>query len=62
MGDYSNLTNEDNGYLVTAEDMSMMPIYIEVWTVRKIRDSARVLENYWCVNNQASAEGSAGNT
>ena len=28
--EYSNLTNEDNGYLVTAEDMSMMPIYIGV--------------------------------
>ena len=32
--EYSNLTNEDNGYLVTAT---------LVWTVRKIRDSAQVL-------------------
>ena len=28
--EYGNLTNEENGYLVTADDMSMMPIYIGV--------------------------------
>ena len=26
--EYDNLTNEDNGYLVTADDLGMMPIYI----------------------------------
>lgn len=40
--EYGNLTNEENGYLVTADDMSMMPIYIGV-EEKRIRDSAQVL-------------------
>ena len=53
--EYSNLTNEDNGYLVTAEDMSMMPIYIGV-DGEENQGLCTGSENYWCVNNQASAE------
>ena len=41
--EYGNLTNEENGYLVTADDMSMMPIYIGVEGEKRIRDSAQVL-------------------
>ena len=53
--EYSNLTNEDNGYLVTAEDMSMMPIYIGV-DGEENQGLCTGSENYWCVNSKASAE------
>ena len=39
--EYGNLTNEDNGYLVTADDMGMMRFTL-VLLVKKIRDSAQV--------------------
>ena len=50
--EYSNLTNEDNGYLVTAEDMSMMPIYIGV-DGEENQGLCTGTENYWCVNKDA---------
>lgn len=53
--EYGNLTNEDNGYLVTAEDMSMMPIYIGV-EGEENQGLCSGSENYWCVNSKASAE------
>ena len=59
--EYGNLTNEDNGYLVTADDMGMMRFTL-VLLVKKIRDSAQDSENYWCVNKQASEERYPGNT
>lgn len=51
--EYGNLTNEDNGYLVTAEDMSMMPIYIGV-EGEENQGLCTGSENYWCVNKKAS--------
>ena len=52
--EYSALTNPDNGYTVTAEDLSMMPIYFGV------DDENEGLcvgtENYWAVNQKASQE------
>ncbi len=52
--EYSALTNEENGYLVTADDMGMMPIYFGV------DDENEALcvgtENYWAVNSQASQD------
>jgi raffinose/stachyose/melibiose transport system substrate-binding protein len=52
--EFSALTNEENGYLVTADDMGMMPIYFGV------DDENQGLcvgtENYWAVNSQASAD------
>ena len=53
--EYGNLTNEDNGYLVTADDMSMMPIYIGV-DGEENQGLCTGSENYWCVNSKASAE------
>lgn len=53
--EYGNLTNVDNGYLVTAEDMGMMPIYIGV-EGEENQGLCTGSENYWCVNSQASAE------
>lgn len=53
--EYGNLTNDDNGYLVTAEDMGMMPIYIGV-EGEENQGLCTGSENYWCVNSQASAE------
>ena len=52
--EYANLTNPDNGYTVTAEDLSMMPIYFGV-------DDANEglcvgTENYWAVNKKAPQE------
>ena len=52
--EYSALTNPDNGYTVSAEDLSMMPIYFGV-------DDANEglcvgTENYWAVNQKASQE------
>ena len=53
--EYGNLTNPDNGYLVTAEDMSMMPIYIGV-EGEENQGLCTGSENYWCVNKNASVE------
>lgn len=52
--EFSELTNEENGFLVTADDMGMMPIYFGV------DDENEGLcvgtENYWGVNAKASQE------
>ncbi len=52
--EYSALTDEENGYLVQAEDMGMMPIYFGV------DDDNQALcvgtENYWAVNAKASQD------
>ena len=52
--EYAPLTNEENGYTVKAEDLSMMPIYFGV------DDENEGLcvgtENYWAVNAKASQE------
>ena len=53
--EYGNLTNEENGYLVTADDMSMMPIYIGA-KGEENQGLCTGSENYWCVNSKASAE------
>lgn len=53
--EYGNLTNDDNGYLVAAEDMGMMPIYIGV-EGEENQGLCTGSENYWCVNSKASAE------
>lgn len=53
--EYGNLTNEDNGYLVTADDLGMMPIYIGV-DGEENQGLCTGSENYWCVNKNASAE------
>ena len=53
--EYGNLTNEDNGYLVTADDMGMMPIYIGA-PGEENQGLCTGSENYWCVNKQASEE------
>ena len=52
--EYSALTNPENGYTVTADDLSMMPIYFGV-------DDANEglcvgTENYWAINQKASQE------
>ncbi|MCD7764819.1 MAG: ABC transporter substrate-binding protein [Lachnospiraceae bacterium] len=52
--EYSALTNEENGYLVTADDISMMPIYFGVDDENE--GLAVGTENYWAVNSQASEE------
>ena len=52
--EYSALTNEENGYLVTADDLGMMPIYFGV------DDENQGLcvgtENHWAVNSKSSQE------
>lgn len=53
--EYGNLTNPDNGYLVAAEDMSMMPIYIGV-EGEENQGLCTGSENYWCVNKKVSPE------
>ncbi|MGN0343108.1 MAG: ABC transporter substrate-binding protein [Roseburia sp.] len=53
--EYAGLTNPDNGYLVTADDFSMMPIYIGV-EGEENQGLCTGSENYWCVNSKASAE------
>lgn len=53
--EYGNLTNPDNGYLVTADDLAMMPIYIGA-DDEENQGLCTGSENYWCVNSQASAE------
>ena len=53
--EYGNLTNPDNGYLVTEEDLGMMPIYIGA-DGEENQGLCTGSENYWCVNSQASPE------
>ena len=53
--EYGNLTNEENGYLVTADDMSMMPIYIGV-EGEENQGLCTGSENYWCVNSKYEAD------
>lgn len=50
--EYSAFANEENGYLVTAEDIAMMPIYFGVDDENE--GLAVGTENYWAVNSQAS--------
>ena len=52
--EFSGLTNPDNGYLVTADDLDMMPIYFGV-------DDANEglcigTENHWAINSKVSEE------
>ncbi len=51
--EYGNLTNPDKGYVVTADDMGMMPIYIGV-KGEENQGLCTGSENYWCVNSKAS--------
>ena len=51
--EYGNLTNPDNGYEITADDFSMMPIYIGV-EGEENQGLCSGSENYWCVNEKAS--------
>ncbi len=50
--EYSALTNEENGYDITADDLGMMPIYFGVDDENE--GLAVGTENYWAVNSQAS--------
>lgn len=52
--EYSPLTNEENGYEVTADDLGMMPIYFGVDDENE--GLAVGTENYWAVNSQAPEE------
>ena len=51
--EYGNLTNEENGYTITADDFSMMPIYIGV-DGEENQGLCTGSENYWCVNSKVS--------
>ena len=51
--EYGSLTNPDNGYEITADDFSMMPIYIGV-EGEENQGLCTGSENYWCVNEKAS--------
>lgn len=53
--EYGNLTDDSNGYLVTADDLGMMPIYIGV-DGEENQGLCTGSENYWCVNKEASEE------
>ncbi|MDD6503873.1 MAG: ABC transporter substrate-binding protein [Lachnospiraceae bacterium] len=52
--EFSPLTNPDNGYVVTADDLSMMPIYFGVDDANE--GLAVGTENHWAVNAKASQE------
>lgn len=52
--EYSAFTNEENGYLVGADEIGMMPIYFGVDDATE--GLAVGTENYWAVNSQASEE------
>lgn len=52
--EYAALTNPDNGYTVTGDDLSVMPIYFGVDDEHE--GLAVGTENYWAVNAQASQE------
>ena len=49
--EFSPLTNEENGYLVTAEDMGMLPIFFGVDD--KNEGLCVGTENYWAINAKA---------
>lgn len=50
--EFGNLTNEENGFLVTADDLGYMPIYFGVDD--KNEGLAVGTENYWAINSHAS--------
>lgn len=52
--EYSAFSNADNGYLVTTDDLAMMPIYMGVDDENE--GLAVGTENYWAVNSKASQE------
>ncbi len=52
--EYAAFNNDENGYLVTADDLSMMPIYFGVDDANE--GLAVGTENYWAVNSKASQE------
>lgn len=52
--EYAAFSNPDNGYLVTTDDLSMMPIYFGVDDANE--GLAIGTENYWAVNSKASQE------
>jgi len=52
--EYSAFANEENGYTVTTDDLSMMPIYFGVDDATE--GLAVGTENHWAVNSQASQE------
>ncbi|MCC8103175.1 MAG: ABC transporter substrate-binding protein [Clostridiales bacterium] len=52
--EYTELISEENGYQVTADDISMIPIYFGVDDENE--GLAVGSENYWAVNSQASEE------
>ena len=52
--EYAAFSNPDNGYLVTTDDLSMMPISFGVDDANE--GLAVGTENYWAVNSKASQE------
>ncbi len=52
--EYSSLTDDANGYLVTSEDLGMLPIYFGVDDENQGLCSGT--ENYWAINAKASDE------
>ena len=50
--EYAAFSNDENGYLVTADDLSMMPIYFGVDDANE--GLAVGTENYWAVHSQAT--------
>ena len=50
--EFSGLTDDENGYLVTADDLGMMPIYFGVDDANE--GLCAGTENYWAVNAKAS--------
>lgn len=52
--EYSGLTDAENGYLVTADDLGMLPIYFGVDDENE--GIAVGTENYWAVNSQVPQE------
>lgn len=53
--EYANLTNPDNGYLVSADDLGMLPMYVGVEGEESI-GLCTGCENYWCINKNAAPE------
>lgn len=52
--EYAAFANEENGYLVTTDDIAMMPIYMGVDDAKQ--GLAVGTENHWAVNAKASQE------
>lgn len=52
--EFSALTNPENGYIVTADDLDMMPIYFGVDDENE--GLAVGTENHWAVNSKAAQE------